>query len=487
MGSGVLAMRAIAAIFVFVGLLFSAVSAHADRRVAFVVGNGAYKNVAPLPNPSIDSKAMASLLRNAGFEVVEGEDLTRDGMTEKLREFALKTQGADVALFFYAGHGISVNGKNYLIPIDADLKSEVDIKFGAAIDVDVALDQTMADAKIKLIFLDACRDNPFAARVRSAARTRSVVVGNGLAEMTTGEGTLIAFATGPGQTAMDGETGGNSPFTRALLNNIARPGVEIQQAMTEVRAQVNSETRKQQLPWGHTNLIGSVYLNPAANQQVATSTVPTGAVTSASPDVELEFWRTIKDSNKVEEFNAYLLNYPNGQFKSLALARIAALQSQKNTVTASTTRSAPEQAKVREVDIFSAEASMATENDLLLDPQGRRDVANRLTLIGFQTQISGQFTDATRRAIVQWQTARGYPKTGYLNKFQHQALLKESASASAGAPPTQSRTYQQQGPTYQQAPPQQQRQQPTQNNQPPPPGAGDFIGGIIGGAIRGRR
>ena len=95
-------MRAIAAIFVLVGLLFSAVSAQADRRVAFVVGNGAYKNVSPLPNPSIDSKAMASLLRNAGFEVVEGVDLTRDGMTEKLREFALKTQGADVALFFYA-------------------------------------------------------------------------------------------------------------------------------------------------------------------------------------------------------------------------------------------------------------------------------------------------------------------------------------------------------------------------------------------------
>ena len=482
-------MRVIIAILFCTGLLVSAVSAHADRRVAFVVGNGAYQHVAPLPNPALDSKAMASLLRNAGFEVVEGTDLGRDGMTEKLREFALKTQGADIALFFYAGHGISVNGKNYLIPIDADLKSEVDIKFGAAIDVDVALDQTMADAKIKLIFLDACRDNPFAARVRSASRTRSVVVGNGLAEMTTGEGTLIAFATGPGQTALDGNTGQNSPFTRALLANIATPGLEIQQAMTHVRAQVNDETRKQQLPWGHTNLIGAVYLNPNANApatEASTNTAP-AATASVNADVELEFWRSIKDSNKVEEFNAYLLKYPNGQFKPLALARIAALQSQKQTpattpapapsqtttMATATTRSTPEMGgPVREVDIFTAEASAATESDLLLDPQSRRDIQNRLTVIGFQTPISGQFTDTTRRSITRWQTARGYPQTGFLNKFQHQALLKESAAAT-----TRPNTVTEQ--------PRQQYQQQRPQPQQAVPGPDPFIGGIIGGAIGG--
>ena len=140
----------------------------------------------------------------------------------------------------------------------------MDVKLGAAINVDLTLDQTMADAKVKLVFLDACRDNPFAAKIRSAKATRSVSVESGLAEMKSGEGTLIAFATGPGQTALDGETGTNSPFTRALMANIASPGVEIQQAMTKVRAQVNEETRKGQLPWGHTNLIGAVYLNPAA-------------------------------------------------------------------------------------------------------------------------------------------------------------------------------------------------------------------------------
>jgi hypothetical protein len=477
-------MRATAAIFFAIGMLMSIASAQAERRVAFVVGNGAYKNVAPLPNPPIDAKAMALLLRGVGFEVVEGEDLDREGMTGKLREFAAKTQGADIALFFYAGHGISVNGKNYLIPIDADLKSEIDIKLGAAIEVDNALDQTMSDAKIKLVLLDACRDNPFAARVRSAARTRSVVVGNGLAEMTSGEGTLIAFATGPGQTALDGKVGENSPFTRALLNHIANPGIEIQQAMTQVRAQVNDETHKQQLPWGHTNLIGTVFLNPATNTAGGQPSAPP-TTASVGNEVELEFWRSIKDSNKIEEFNAYLAQYPNGQFKALALSRIAALQTQKptpsqpnTTVANATTRSTPEiGGPVREVDIFTAEASAATENDLLLDYRMRRDIQLRLTTIGFSTPITGQFTDATRQSLMRWQTARGYPKTGYLNKFQHEALLRESAAA-ATRPNTDVRVIEQPRPQYQHRPPQQQQ---------PPSSAGSdaLIGGIIGGAIGG--
>ena len=257
-------MRYLSVILSLICMLFTAVSAQAEKRVAFVVGNGAYKNVAQLPNPPVDAKAMASVLRNVGFDVVEGTNLTRDKMTEKLLDFGKKAQGADVAVFFYAGHGIAISGTNYLLPIDADIKSEMDVKLGAAINIDLTLDQTMSDAKVKLVFLDACRDNPFAAKIKSNSSTRSVSVQTGLAEMKSGEGTLIAFATGPGQTALDGQEGTNSPFTRALIAHITTPGVEIQQAMTEVRAQVNEETNKGQLPWGHTNLIGSVYLNPAA-------------------------------------------------------------------------------------------------------------------------------------------------------------------------------------------------------------------------------
>src|SRR5512139_208942 len=257
-------MRYLSILLSLICMALTVSAAKADRRVAFVVGNGAYKNVAQLPNPPIDAKAMAATLRNVGFEVIEGSNLSRDQMTEKLLDFGRKAQGSDVAVFYYAGHGIAVGGSNYLLPVDADIKSEMDVKLGAAINVDLTLEQTMGDAKVKLVFLDACRDNPFAAKIRSAKATRSANVGSGLAEMKSGEGTLLAFATGPGQTALDGEAGTNSPFTRALLANIAQPGVEIQQAMTKVRAQVNDETGKGQLPWGHTNLIGSVYLNPVA-------------------------------------------------------------------------------------------------------------------------------------------------------------------------------------------------------------------------------
>jgi hypothetical protein len=401
-------------------LLVSANAAMADKRVAFVVGNGAYKNVAALPNPAVDAKSMAKLLRNVGFDVVEGSNLTRDKMTEKLLDFGEKAEGADVALFFYAGHGIAVNGTNYLLPVDADLKSEMDVKLGAAINVDLTLEQTMGDAKVKLVFLDACRDNPFAAKIRSAKATRSVSVASGLAEMKSGEGTLIAFATGPGQTALDGEAGTNSPFTRALMANIASPGVEIQQAMTKVRAQVNEETGKNQLPWGHTNLIGSVYLNPVAGgSAVEAANTPVAAAGPAS-EVELEFWRSIKDSNKPEELNAYLTNYPNGTFKPIALARIASLQDGPSTATRNLTTGVGV-----DPSTFSDEASQTTEDQLSLDRSQRRDVQRRLTSLGFDTKVSGKFDDNTRAVITRWQAARGYPKSGYLNALQHKALQSE--------------------------------------------------------------
>jgi hypothetical protein len=413
-------MRFLIAALSVAALLVSADAAKADKRVAFVVGNGAYKNVAPLPNPAVDAKSMAKLLRNVGFDVVEGANLTRDKMTERLIEFGKKAEGADVALFFYAGHGIAVNGTNYLLPVDADLKSEMDVKLGAAINVDLTLEQTMADAKVKLVFLDACRDNPFAAKIRSAKATRSVSVQSGLAEMKSGEGTLIAFATGPGQTALDGEVGTNSPFTRALMANIASPGVEIQQAMTKVRAQVNEETNKGQLPWGHTNLIGSVYLNPvagAAGQPVEAPNTPAIATGPAS-EVELEFWRSIKDSNKPEELNAYLTNYPNGTFKSLALARIASLQDGPSTATRNLTTGI-------DPAVFTDEADQTAEDQLGLDKGQSRDVQRRLTGLGFDTRVSGKFDEQTRAVITRWQAARGYPKTGFISRLQLKALQSE--------------------------------------------------------------
>jgi hypothetical protein len=418
-------MRFLIAALSIAGLLVSATVAKADKRVAFVVGNGAYKNVAALPNPAIDAKSMATVLRNVGFDVVEGTNLTRDKMTERLLEFGKKAEGADVALFFYAGHGIAINGTNYLLPVDADIKSEMDVKLGSAINIDLTLEQTMADAKVKLVFLDACRDNPFASKIKSNNATRSLSVQSGLAEMKSGEGTLIAFATGPGQTALDGPEGTNSPFTRALMANITAPGVEIQQAMTKVRAQVNEETNKNQLPWGHTNLIGSVYLNPAAAAG-AGADVPNTPAVAAGPasEVELEFWRSIKDSNKPEELNAYLTNYPNGTFKPLALARIAELQNGPSTTTRNLTTGV-------DPATFTEDSNQTTEDQIGLDKGQRRDVQRRLNGLGFDTKVNGKFDEATRAVIMRWQAARGYTKSGYLNQLQHKALLTEIVSAQA--------------------------------------------------------
>ncbi|MFH1342239.1 MAG: caspase family protein [Pseudomonadota bacterium] len=468
-------MRYLTLLLSLICMAFTAHSAKAERRVAFVVGNGAYKNVQPLPNPEIDAKSMASVLRNVGFEVVEGTNLTRDKMTERLLEFGKKAQGADVAVFFYAGHGIAIGGVNYLLPIDSDIKSEMDVKLGSAINIDLTLDQTMSDAKVKLVFLDACRDNPFAAKIKAnAGATRSVSVQTGLAEMKSGEGTLIAFATGPGQTALDGQQGSNSPFTRALIANIATPGVEIQQAMTKVRAQVNEETRKGQLPWGHTNLIGAVYLNPvAATAAGPASSGPAIAAATAAPDsdVEVEFWRSVKESNKPEELNAYLSSYPNGQFKPLALARIAALKDGPSTATRNLTAGIDPRT-------FDEEANQTTEDQIGLAIRQRRDVQRRLNGLGFDTRVTGKFDASTRAVITRWQAARGYPQSGYLNRLQHKALLTEivvtapTASSDSDAQPVR------------RAAPRQQ-----QYRQSAPRGGGDagaaFVGGVVGGMLGG--
>jgi hypothetical protein len=465
-------------------MAFTAGAANADKRVAFVVGNGTYKNVAPLPNPTVDAKAMASALRNVGFEVVEGSNLTRDKMTERLLDFGKKAQGADVALFFYAGHGIAISGSNYLLPIDADIKSEMDVKLGAAINIDLTLEQTMGDAKVKLVFLDACRDNPFAAKIKSNSATRSVNVQTGLAEMKSGEGTLIAFATGPGQTALDGQEGGNSPFTRALLANLTQPGVEIQQAMTKVRAQVNEETNKGQLPWGHTNLIGAVYLNGAPAPGAVAAAAPAGAASKAS-DVELEFWRSIKDSNKPEELNAYLTNYPNGQFRSLALSRIASLETgakEKDNATRNLSTGI-------DPATFKDEANQTTEDQIGLDKGQRRDVQRRLTGLGFDTRVTGQFDAPNRAVITRWQAARGYPKSGYLNKLQHKALLTEIVAAAPTASSGEEKPKPRRAPSAVQAQPQPQQPPPQRQYSAPAPGpdpagAGRFIGGVVGGMLR---
>jgi uncharacterized caspase-like protein len=259
-------MRALIVVLSVLSFLTSANAAKADRRIALVIGNGAYRHLPPLANAPGDARAMADLLRKAGFDVVEGIDVTHDQLTARLAEFGKKAEAADLALLYYAGQGVAVQGVNYLLPVDADIKPETEVMPGRGVNLDTAVEQTMRGADVRLVFLDASRNDPFKSTGRAtgsmAAKAGAPTAGG--AQNKVPGGTLIGYATGPGQTASDGKKGGHRPYTKALLDNIARSGVEIQDAMRMVRAEVNDETNKGQLPWGHSDLVGSVYLNPSA-------------------------------------------------------------------------------------------------------------------------------------------------------------------------------------------------------------------------------
>src|SRR5581483_2136062 len=198
---------------VLVALSLSALPAAADKRVALVIGNSAYVSAPALANPVNDASDIAAALQGVGFEVILGTDLAKPAFDGKVRDFARILDRADVALLFYAGHGLQVAGRNYLIPVDAKLQIERDLDF-EAISVDFVLKQMELEreGKTNVVFLDACRDNPLARNLARSMGTRSASIGQGLAQVQTGVGTFIAYSTQPGNVALDGQ-GRNSPFT----------------------------------------------------------------------------------------------------------------------------------------------------------------------------------------------------------------------------------------------------------------------------------
>ena len=216
-----------------------------------------------LPNPPNDAREMAGALRDLGFKVIEGYNLDGTGMRGKIEEFGAALPGAGVTLFYYAGHGMQVAGKNYLVPVDAKLERPSSLGV-EAIEVGTVISDMESEKRVNLVFLDACRDNPLARSLaRSLGASRSASVGQGLAQLNAGIGTLITFATSPGTVALDG-TGTNSPFTAAMLKHIRTPGLEIRSMLTRVRADVIKATNEQQVPWDHSSLTGDFYFKPGA-------------------------------------------------------------------------------------------------------------------------------------------------------------------------------------------------------------------------------
>lgn len=234
-------------------------------RMALVIGNGAYAHVKALPNPPNDARAVAKSLRDIGFTVSEGVDLDRAAMQKITRDFLREASRAQVALVYYAGHGVQVDGRNYLIPVDVELKAG-DSMTEAMIDMDTIMAGLDDQVRTNILIFDACRNNPMAQQVASSGNSRGIEGASGLAAPTSlgsgatlGAGTLIAFATAPGQVALDGE-GANSPFSAALSRHISTPGLEVQQMLTRVRAEVVSTTKNKQVPWSNSSLLGEVFL-----------------------------------------------------------------------------------------------------------------------------------------------------------------------------------------------------------------------------------
>ena len=201
-------------------------AAEAERRVALVIGNAAYAHAPPLANPGRDAGDVAAALKRLGFEVQLGLDLTQGQTVKQIDAFAKAMVGADAALLYYSGHGLQIEGGNYLLPVDIEVESERSVRYGA-VDVGEIVRDMERSAGVALVVLDACRDNPFAQKLAAEAGTRSATVSRGLARVkAAGSGTIIAYAAAAGEVASDGG-GGNSPYTKAFLELVEKPNVEV--------------------------------------------------------------------------------------------------------------------------------------------------------------------------------------------------------------------------------------------------------------------
>ncbi|MFT8247187.1 caspase family protein [Roseomonas sp. BN140053] len=256
--------------------------AFAQRRVALVVGNGSYQSVPALTNPVEDATAVARSLRSVGFSVELITNTSRAGLQGRLQRFGQLADGAELALLYYAGHGIQVAGENYLIPIDARLRDARDVDF-ELVGLPAAL-RAMEGARSRVVILDACRDNPFAVQMRGLSGTRSV--GAGLAAVANVDlGTLVAFSTSPGTVAADGG-GRNSPFAAALLEQLRTPGLEVRQLMTRVRQRVVQMTGGRQVPWDNSSLLSDIFLAGAGTAGIAS--LPGPALAAEPPSASSE-------------------------------------------------------------------------------------------------------------------------------------------------------------------------------------------------------
>jgi hypothetical protein len=285
-----------------------------ERRLALVIGNSTYKS-SPLKNAANDARLMADALKARGFDVLRYENIGQKEMKRAVIEFGRRLQdGGGVGLFYFAGHGMQVAGRNFMIPIDAEIRSEAEVETESVEVGSVLSRMETAKNRLNIVVLDACRDNPFGRSFRSASR--------GLASIDAPSGTLIAYATAPGRVAADGD-GANGPYSSELSRAMTVPGLKIEDVFKRVRVAVQQQTRGDQVPWESSSLTGDFYFLPGAPAMAA------GGAEAASAGVEVAYWNSIKDSSNPSLFREYVQKYPNGSFRSLALNRVDELERPK--------------------------------------------------------------------------------------------------------------------------------------------------------------
>ena len=308
-------------------LFLLAPSAAEARKVALIIGNGDYANTSRLVNPANDIKIIAASARQAGFDdVTIAADLAVNDFQKAMRDFRAKADGAEVAMVYYAGHGIEAQGKNWLIPTDAQLKSDLDLPY-EAINLD-RLMESVSGAQIRMVVLDSCRNNPFGRSWRSG--TRAVV--NGLAGVEADD-VLVIFAAAPGQTAADG-TSGNSPFATSLAKRLPQPDMPVQLLGGLIRDDVLQATAGSQRPFVSASITGTpVYLVPRS--------APVAAASGDRSALEELLWKGATAENSVRAFNAYLAEFPGGKFAGQATGNINRLMKSPAAVAAAPVATAP--------------------------------------------------------------------------------------------------------------------------------------------------
>jgi len=298
-------------------LVGTAAAQPAERRVALVIGNGKYYHVPRLANPTNDAGLIAETLQAVGFMLVGGKaqlDLDKKAFDDTVQDFGNAIQGAGVALFYYAGHGLQVRGANYLAPVSANPSKEADMDFQMTNADHVLRQMEGAGTRLNMLLLDACRNNPFAMRGVRAA-------GSGLAQMQAPEGTLISYATQPGNVALDG-TDGNSPYAWALASTLRKPGLTLFEVFNEIGLEVKRRTGGRQQPWVSSSpIMGKFYFSGAPAQPPAVPIQPPWP-DGRDDAIEIAYWNSVKEAKYPDPFRAYLQQYPQGKFADVARLKI---------------------------------------------------------------------------------------------------------------------------------------------------------------------